>query len=178
MNNDQLFKQLASDCDEIYEQLEDNCQDIISWLYVEDVFETRLENLRVYIEPNHSPIDNLLSRPIQTVIEYLDLPSTEHSMYKIEFDSLLIKNESFSITFSRDSRSFGIKRPGGKNNTRSIPIIIYSVDFLKIIDLYFRLFRSISILRNPLLEEVMNCVEEFFKNVKRVCEGKEVSYVK
>lgn len=178
MNNDQPFKQLASDCDEIYEQLEDNCQDIISWLYVEDVFETRLEYLRVYIEPNHSPIDNLLSRPLQAVIEYLELPPTEHTMYKIEFNSLLIKNEGFSITYSKDSRFFRIKRLDGKNNTRRIPITIYSVDFLKIIDLYSRLFRSISILRNPLLEEVMNCIKEFFKNVKRVCEGKEVSYVK
>lgn len=175
MNNNKLFKQLSKDCDEIINQLEDISQNIISWLYVEDVFETRLEYLKVYIEPNHGFIDDLLSKPLQTVSEYLEIPPSNNTMYRINYDSLLINNGNFSVTFSKDSRYFDIKRFNARNSTRSIPIKIYSVDFLKIIEPYFKLFISISQIINPTLDQIMKCIEDFFNKVKDICNKIEVN---
>lgn len=174
MNNNKLFKQLAIDCEEIIKQLETVSQDFIPWLDEEDVFDSDKDSIRVYMEPSHSPIDSILSTPLITLMKYIEIPPYNLSLFTVESDYLLIKCEEFSLSFYKYSNYFQIKRRGYRSNSREIPFKTYSVDFLKIIELYFKLFISISQLKNPTLEQVIECIENFFNKVKDICDKVEV----
>lgn len=173
--NNKLFKQLSKNCEEIIKQLETVSQDFIPWLDEEDVFDSDIDTIMVYIEPSHSTIDSILSTPLTTLMDYLELPPYGLSLFTVESDYLLIKREDVSLSFHEDSNSFQIKRNGIRSNSREIPFKTYSVDFLKIIELYSKLFMSISQLENPTLEQVIECIEDFFSKVKDICDKVEVT---
>lgn len=172
--NNKLFKQLSIDCEEIIKQLETVSQDFIPWLDEENVLDSDIDNIRVYIEPPHSIIDSILSTPLVTLMNYLELPYYGPSLFTVESDYLLVNYEEFSLSFYKYSNYFQIKRRGYRSNSRRIPFKAYSVDFLKIIELYFKLFISISQLRHSHIEQIMKCIEDFFSKVKDICDKVEV----